>query len=345
MKITRQILNHVFWLSVFLFTTAAQSAVILQYHHVSTSLPRVTSLSSEEFRAHLEHLKTENYQVVPLDTLLSQLQNGETPALNTVAITFDDGYDNNYDAAAPILEEYGYPYTIFVNPKLIDEGKSYVMTWEQLRTLAKKGALIANHSAEHNYLHQYLTGETREQWLARTKKDILDSEKRIKEEVGHNAKILAYPYGEFNRDLQALVKELGFIGIGQHSGAISKYSDFTRLPRFPASGRYANLDTLKTKIAALPFNIKAIDYQDTITENTQPQVRYQFDGKDFYQSQFACFASGQGRAEIEWQDDLVSVKSPAALGKGRARYNCTAPSKTHAGRYYWLSQPWVITVQ
>ncbi|WP_372762796.1 polysaccharide deacetylase family protein, partial [Pseudoalteromonas sp.] len=166
----------------------AHAAVILQYHHVSETLPAVTSVSADTFNEHLSYLKQHNFNVIALDELITALQQQQTLPEKTVAITFDDGYNNNYQQAAPILEKFGYPYTIFVNPKLIDEDKGYVMGWEQLRELAQKGALIANHSAQHDYLHRKLAGETQTQWQARIKQDILHSQQRIKAEIGHDYK-------------------------------------------------------------------------------------------------------------------------------------------------------------
>ncbi len=328
---------------LFCLSLPAQSAVILQYHHVSETLPAVTSVSADTFTEHLTYLQEHDFKVLPLNELLTRLQQGESLPDKTVAITFDDGYKNNYEQAAPILERFNYPYTIFVNPKLIDEGKGYVMGWPQLRELAKKGALIANHSAQHDYLHRKLAEETTEQWQARIKQDILSSQQRIKEEIGHDYKYLAYPYGEFNNQLQDLVTELGFIGIGQHSGAIHTDSDFSRLPRFPASGFYSTLDTLITKMNARAFPIKKLIYTDSVTTEDLPQISIQFNMGDFHKSQLACYVSSVGQAKLKWTSkDTVQVQTPKALGKGRSRFNCTAPSIKHAGSYYWFSQPWVI---
>ena len=336
-------MTHIIWLALVLMTHNVFAAVILQYHHVSEKLPAVTSVSSETFKSHLQYLKTNNFNVVPLDTLLNHLKEGKTVNANTVAITFDDGYDNNITDAAPILEAFNYPYTIFVNPQLIDEQQSYVMTWDQLRTLAKRGALIANHSAKHDYLHKRLQGESQAQWYRRISHDITWSEQRIHKEIGHHAKLLAYPYGEFNNALQRLVSDLGYTGIGQHSGAVGVTSDFTRLPRFPASGIYSNLNTLKTKIHAHPFAIDTVKYSDSVTTQTQPTVTISFAEKPFQNTQFACFVSGVGAATLKWiNDSTVSVTSPKKLPVGRSRYNCTAPVKSLPGTYYWYSQPWVV---
>ena len=337
-------LSHLLFSLFALCSASTQAAVILQYHHVSKTLPKVTSVDGDTFRAHLRYLKQQDFNVVALDTLLTGLANGQEFPDKTVAITFDDGYDNNIEQAAPILAEFNFPYTIFVNPQLIDDNKGYVMTWQQLRTLSKQGALIANHSGRHDYLHHMFEGESQAQWRERIKEDITHAQARIEQELGTSVKYLAYPYGEFNRALQALVAQLGYVGIGQHSGAISSNSDMTRLPRFPASGFYADLDTLSTKLESAAFSIAKLEYEDTVTANTQPHISIEFADKPFSNSQFACYVSGQGQASVEWVSaNVVKVVAQQPLSPGRARYNCTAPVKNSDGRYYWFSQPWVIT--
>ena len=336
-------LFHLVLITLICLSVRAHAAVILQYHHVSETLPAVTSVSANTFTKHLSYLKEHNFNVIALNELISAIQQGKTLPEKTVAITFDDGYNNNYEQAAPILEKFGYPYTIFVNPTLIDEGKGYVMGWDKLKELASKGALIANHTAQHDYLHIKLKDESDAQWQARIKQDILHSQQRIKEEIGHDYKYLAYPYGEFNNKLQALVKELGFVGIGQHSGAVNKNANFTRLPRFPASGFYSKLDTLITKLNSRAFSIKTLDYQDSVTSQNPPTLSIEFEMGDFHKSQFACYVSSVGQAKLTWiNDTTVKIDSPKALNKGRSRFNCTAPSIEHPGSYYWFSQPWVI---
>ena len=332
---------HLFLIVLICIIKPSYAAVILQYHHVSETLPRVTSVTEQEFEQHMAYLKTHQFTVLPLDEIVNAVKNKTPLPEKTVAITFDDGYKNNFTAAAPILEKYGYPYTIFVNPKLIDENAHYLMTWEELRKLASKGALIANHSARHDYLHHKLANESTADWLVRLEQDIVVSEQRIKQEIGHNYQYLAYPYGEFNQAIENLLVKLNFVGFGQHSGAFGNLSELTRIPRFPASGRYANLSALRDKLNSLPFSY--VIQQEPVTHSRKPEVSIHFEDMPFNREQLVCYISGQGKGEATWisEHELV-VKPNKALSTGRARYNCTAPNKKKPNRYHWLSVPWVI---
>ena len=322
----------------------AQSAVILQYHHVSSETPAITSLSTEKFNEHMQYLKENSYNVVPLPQLMTQLKNNQPIKDKTVVITFDDGYDNVYHNARPILKALDWPYTIFVNPKFIDDKYKRHMTWQQLNELAKEGATIANHTMDHQYLVRQPAELTKEQWLKSIEKDIKLAELRIKTETGQNHKMIAYPYGEFDLSIKQMLKNTGFTAFGQHSGAINANTDMTRIPRFPASGIYANLQTLKVKLASLPFTILSLKNANpviaAITQNP-PTLTVKLKVKDFTPANLNCFA-GSAHAQVKWvADDQFSVTSPKPLPKERSRYNCTAPSLSKPGRFYWFSQPWV----
>jgi len=55
-----------------------------------------------------------------------------------------------------------------------------------------------------------------------------------------------------------------------------------------------------------------------------------------------CYASGQGRIQLEWLEDrVVKVSANEAIKPGRTKYTCTAPSKTEEGVFYWFSFLWM----
>ncbi len=91
----------------------ARNAVVLLYHRIcdDTLDPFSLSVSPQRFEAQMRLLAA-RYRVVSLRTLAQELTEQRiTPG--TVAVTFDDGYEDNLRVAAPILERTGTPATVF----------------------------------------------------------------------------------------------------------------------------------------------------------------------------------------------------------------------------------------
>jgi len=324
-----------------LLSLPASAAVMLIYHHVAEDTPRVSSVTAAEFRGHLQYLRDNNFQVIGLDVLIDQLKSGKPIADNAVVITFDDSYENNFTTAHPILQEFGYPYTIFISPGDIDKGTGPVMNWQQIKQMSEDGVLVANHAMWHEHMARPEPGESEADWLKRMRQSILDAERRIKEETGQNHQWLAYPYGEFSAKLEQLVQELGFIGIGQQSGAIGPLTKLTRIPRYPAAGQYADLKDLAQKLRTLAFPITDYLAADQVISANPPTLRLQLDITDFRKQQLRCFAGAEVLEPVWLNDNTFEVKASKALNRGRSRYNCTAPSLSKKGYFYWYSQPWL----
>lgn len=314
---------------------------MLIYHHVAEDTPRVSSVTPKEFRAHLQYLKDNQFQVIGLDVLLQQLKTGEPIADNAVVITFDDSYENNYTIAHPILQEFGFPYTLFISPGAIDERIGPVLTWQQVKKMSEDGVLVANHAMWHEHMAKPAAGETEAAWLERMEQSILQAEQRIKDETGQHHKWLAYPYGEFSDPLESLVARLGFVGIGQQSGAIGPLTKLTRIPRYPAAGQYADLKELSQKFRTLAFPITDYQAANQVISTNPPVLRLSVETDDFAPEQLRCYA-GSAVLEPNWLNaKTFEVTAEKPLGKGRSRYNCTAPSLSKRGYFYWYSQPWL----
>jgi poly-beta-1,6-N-acetyl-D-glucosamine N-deacetylase len=319
-----------------------QAAVMLIYHHVANDTPRVSSVTADELRGHLQYFKDNNFQVIGLDVLIRQLQQGEAIADNALVISFDDSYENNFSTAHPILQEFGYPYTIFISPGSIDKRDGPLLSWAQVKQMSDDGVLVANHAMWHEHMAKPDAGESTQQWRERMKQSILQAEDAIERHTGQRHQWLAYPYGEYSRELEQLVTELGFIGIGQQSGAIGNHSLLSRLPRFPAAGQYADLKSLAQKLKTLAFHITDDHKVDpVINAANPPSLTLSVQVADFRPAQLQCFA-GSEVIKPQWQNDnTFSVTATKPLPEGRSRYNCTAPSLSKKGYYYWYSQPWL----
>ncbi|WP_438865538.1 polysaccharide deacetylase family protein [Neptunicella sp.] len=321
---------------------AKPSVVILQYHHVGEDTPPSTTISTAQFRQHMAFLQ-QHYQVWPLDKVIETLTT-DTEVLpdNVVAITFDDGYINILQNADPILKEYQFPYTIFINPDEIGQ-RTNQLNWQQVKSLSSQKVLFANHTNDHLHLLQRQAAESHSAWLNRVTSNIVDAEAKLLQQLGYSLKYLAYPYGEYNSALQKWVKQSGYIGFGQQSGAISGDSDFTALPRYPAAGIYASLDSLKVKLASLAMPVEHSNVQDPQFNagDTYPQLELQVSTVDFNPALFACFLKGKP-LEVNWNKNTVQVGVDQVIPIGRTRINCTVPSNTHKGHYYWYSQPFFV---
>ena len=128
------------------------NGVILLYHHVATDSPPSTSISPEDFRGHLDYLRDNDFNVIPLDRLIEGLQNKEILPDKAVAITFDDGYISIYETAFPMLQSYNFPFTLFLSTGPIDRQQTNYINWEQIKEMSDAGVIIANHMVEHPYM-------------------------------------------------------------------------------------------------------------------------------------------------------------------------------------------------
>lgn len=335
-----------FLLFLFFFSvsaqTHAQNLIVLQYHHVANDTPSATSVTPEMFARHLQLIKEEKMTVVDLEDAIHALFNGDALPERAVAITFDDAYQSIYDNAFPLLRKRHWPFTVFVSTDAIDHEFPDMMTWEQLRDLYSEGAVIANHSVDHPYLIAIPEGMSQEEYW---EEQIIEAEKRIFDEIGDSPKLFAYPYGEYTLTMINWLAEQKFIAFGQQSGPIGPSSHPQLLPRFPASGSYANIETLRTKLNSLAFSINKDQVKDPVLTTNPPTLNLSIPLVDIEADQVECFAAGAGKMELtpkeSKQNVNVKMEQEGVISTGRGRYNCTAPSKAQPGRFYWYSQLWI----
>ncbi|WP_041524186.1 polysaccharide deacetylase family protein [Gilvimarinus agarilyticus] len=343
----QRVLSAILLLSM-LVSAPGYSAVILQYHHISEQTPSATSTSPERFKQHLDYLKQKQFHVVPLPELIKRIKNGVLTDDKIVAITFDDGYRSVYEEAFPLLRQYGFAFTVFVNTEPLDRGASEFVTWDELKEMAQAGGTIANHTTTHPHMVRLLEDETVKQWQERMAREITAAQKAIAENLGQSEKLLAYPYGEFDAKVTALVQQLGFTGFGQHSGAVGVGADVLRLPRFPMGANFGELDSFATKVNTRPLAVNEWQLLDddnrplqeaVITAGSRPALLLTL-AQASLTSHLRCYLQGE-QLQLEVDGSKVTVKAGQGLAPGRSRFNCTA--RAEDGRYYWYSQPWLVT--
>ncbi len=337
-------------LSILLFFSircfGTNSAVILQYHHVSENTPATTSISPATLVDHIEWLNTNEFLILPLEEIITTLQGNKSFAQPKVAaITFDDANRSVCETAWPILQQYNLPFTLFISTEAVNKRFQSQCTWEQLKQMTSSGLMTpANHSHRHlNMISGELTKDI-DAWQRAMREEIKIAQELIQQNLGKTSTLFAYPYGEYNSSLTTIVKEADLIGFGQHSGAISSKSDFSALPRFPASGTFSNLETLSTKLLSLDFPVtKSASVENPIALNSlnnPPRLTLTFSDTSLLNTTRCYNNSGESLGTIKQGSELV-ISSLNKLNVGRHRYTCTSKSP-FPNRFYWLSHQWLI---
>ena len=312
---------------------AGESAVILQYHRFGEDSYPTTSVTIDQFEGHIEHLTSGGYTVLPVPEILAALDAGRPLPERTVGITIDDATHSTFVEAWPRLEATGFPFTVFVSTDPVDQGHAGIMSWDELRQLVAAGVTIGNHGAAHGRMWQSDDAANRE--------DLERARRRIQQELGMDAALFAYPYGEWNGALRALVAELAFAAaFGQHSGVVAAHSDTLNLPRFALNENYGDIDRFKLVVDTLPLGARAVTPTDQVLAENPPTVGFTIAPPLPNRNSLACYASGGVAATLDHQDGgRVDVRFDRPFPTGRARLNCTAPAEN--GRWHWFGLQFV----
>lgn len=174
---------------------------ILAYHSLAPErFSNKLAISPELFRKQMQWVKESRFQGVGLEAC-AKAGWKENLWERKVAITFDDGYLDNYQSAFPILEEYGFAASFFVTTE--DVGKLGFMTWEMLREMAAvPGIEIGSHTCEHKSLSDI---PEKEAWTS-----LVVSKKILEEKLGREIKAISYPCGSFNEKIVEMARGAGY---------------------------------------------------------------------------------------------------------------------------------------
>jgi peptidoglycan/xylan/chitin deacetylase (PgdA/CDA1 family) len=188
-----------------------QTVPVLAYHKFSKRVSDRMTVREEAFEGQMAFLKKNGYRVIRLDDLFEFLERKRPLPRKSVVITFDDGWRSMYDIAYPILKRYGYPATLFISTDLIHP-TSTTLDWERIREMARNGIDVQCHSKTHRSLGKIEDGETLQAYFESVRAELVESAKVIKRQLGKDVKYLAYPFGDTNSLLIAMLGKLGFQG-------------------------------------------------------------------------------------------------------------------------------------
>jgi peptidoglycan/xylan/chitin deacetylase (PgdA/CDA1 family) len=192
-----------------------QQIPILVYHRVVSEVPTDDyyhiCMLHEVFYQQMHTLAAEGYVTLSLEAASALMRLRKPPAPRQVVLTFDDGYLDTFEIAAPILRHFGFTATVFVVAGLVgqrslwDAGKcctAPLMDWPRIRQLVQWGFSIGSHTITHPELSALPTEEARY--------EIVQSRQLIAAQLGRQVTTFCYPFGEWNETTYELVRTAGY---------------------------------------------------------------------------------------------------------------------------------------
>lgn len=190
----------------------------LLYHKISKprrdSKVRGAFTPPQRFRRQLSYLKKQGFTFYTASVLIRHFQDhGEFPA-RAVALTFDDGWQDNYTSAFPVLQELGIKATIFIIPSSIGQMSTAATTpigdrgyphlsREEILEMADAGIEFGSHTMSHQLLNQISEPEV--------KTEIETAKREIENLVQQPCWTIAYPAGYFSDAARRAAREAGHV--------------------------------------------------------------------------------------------------------------------------------------
>lgn len=189
---------------------------ILMYHQVGDFAPmrahRSTYCHYRRFQQQMGFLRRFRCNVLSLDEALACLYGGQPVPPRAVVLTFDDGYENFYEYAWPVLQHHGFPSMVYLLSGLLGEPSRWfgrdgretppLMGRDRILQLRDLGVDFGSHGVSHAKLAE-VDARTVQQEVTRSKAQL---EELLGEEVRH----FCYPYGSHDRTALEAVRAAGY---------------------------------------------------------------------------------------------------------------------------------------
>lgn len=191
------------------------------YHSVSDG-PAPLCISPRLFRSHLSALEERGMKALSLCEYL------KTPE-SAVALTFDDGYRDLLEVAAPALAALGWSATVFLADETVDRGRlpelpeARLVNWSQARELVSMGWEVGSHAHSHRDLTRMAPDLL--------EKEVVGSGRRLEQELGVKVKGFAAPFGRYSPAVRERVRENYDYAVGTRLERYRPGDDLYGLPR------------------------------------------------------------------------------------------------------------------
>jgi peptidoglycan/xylan/chitin deacetylase (PgdA/CDA1 family) len=207
-------------------------ARVLCYHRIDREAHR-SCVTPAAFRDQMRYLRDEGYDIVPLATIAQHLERGTEFRPHTVAVTFDDGFADNYEHAFPVLRALDIPATVFVAVEAVGKRLTVLrdrpsgipaLTWEQIRDMQREHIAVGSHTLTHPRLTE-LAGDALD-------RELVGSRDAIASHTGTAPDLFCYPRGDLNAGVRDAVRRAGYrLACATTAGGVTGSTDPFVVPR------------------------------------------------------------------------------------------------------------------
>jgi peptidoglycan/xylan/chitin deacetylase (PgdA/CDA1 family) len=239
----KKILKYLLIIPCFLFRSREKGIVILTYHRVLGLVDKEMDISVRAFERQMAYLAG-NHKLVSLDDIRkcpSAEQIVADDGQDVVAVTFDDGYEDFYLNAFPILSRYAIPVTLYVATSFIETGgnfpfdedlppglkeRSKPLNWKQIREVVDSRLVTIG---SHTHTHRYFNGMDPQE----VERELCESKACIEKNLDRPAEHFCYPKNIHTEEAEKLVRKYYTTAVigkrRKNTGSI----DHFRLKRIP----------------------------------------------------------------------------------------------------------------
>lgn len=233
--------------------TPGAGARILMYHSVGgkpSDHALAIRVPAVNFEAQTREISSRGYKTVSVSDLIKL---GENQASGKyIAITFDDGYKDNFLSAAPILKDLKMTATFFVTVSYVQnevkkrwsggEGREF-MSWDDVKNLTDMGFEVGSHMVHHTDIAALNETDIRYEFE--------HSRDAISNRTGRPVRVFSYPYGKVSEKMVIAAKKAGYIGgCSSFKGINGPYTDHFILRRTEIDG-YDTINDFRRKLSGL----------------------------------------------------------------------------------------------